>query len=425
MKRPVLLVVAILCATTGARADRLEFDPASIYKVPRGAAPTDGAADAPITIVEWSDFSCGYCVRVQTTLDHLTRLYPGQLRFVHRTLPLDEDNTLTAEAALAAAAQGRFRPMSDRLYAVHGRADRAAVELFAREVGLDMLRFRAALDTHAYRKQIDADVQDAIALGVTGTPAFFINGRPVHGNQPLKVFAEVVDQELARAGRAQDASYEALVGVGKPTADATDIQHERFELDPTATYKMGLGLPGHQQGSDDALITIVAWGDFQCPFCAKMAPVLDDLRRKYGKEVRVVYRHLAMPFHRKASLAAEAAVAAAHQGKFWAFHDAVYGNFGALGRSDLERFAEAAKLDLPAFRAVLDDRRYRDLIVAEAAAAEALGIDGTPTVFVNGKPVAGSRDTASMAKLVDEHLVQARAAVRSGMLARDYYAVVM
>jgi len=418
------VAAAVLLAASSAHAD-LEFDPAHIYKVPRGTGPADGPADAPITIVEWSDFACGYCVRVQEKLDGLVRLYPGQLRFVHRTLPLDEDNTLAAEAALAAAAQGRFRPMSDRLYALHGRVDRPAVELIARDLGLDMLRFRAELDTHVHRKQIEADVADATALGVDGTPAFFINGRPVHGNQPLKVFVDVVDQELARAATTTGATYDALVAAGKPAADTAEVTRTRFELDPKTTYKMGLGLPGHQLGPDTALVTIVTWGDFQCPYCARMAPVLAHVRAKYGDDVRIVYRHLAMAFHTKASLAAEAAVAAAAQGKFWAFHDQLYGNFGNLERDDLERFGEAAGLDLPALRAALDDRRYRELILAEAASASALGVDGTPTMFVNGKPLVGSRDTATMEQVIDEHLAQARASVRGGLAAKDYYAVVM
>src|SRR5688572_23268011 len=114
-----VLIVALLAAT--AHADKREFDPASIYKVPQGASPTEGPAEAPVTIVAWSDHTCGYCIRVQPTLDFLARLYPGQLRIVHRWQPLDEDNTLAAEAALAAAAQGRMRPMNERLYALHGK----------------------------------------------------------------------------------------------------------------------------------------------------------------------------------------------------------------------------------------------------------------------------------------------------------------
>jgi protein-disulfide isomerase len=423
MRRAAALAV-LLTSGAVARADQLTFDPAAIYRAPRGASHVEGPADAPITIVAWSDHTCGFCFRAQHTLDALQRLYPGQLRFVHRWLPLDRDNTIAAEAALAAAAQGRFRPMNDRIYAVAGRVDRAGLELYARELGLDMIRFRADLDTGRHRAQIEADAKDGAALGLTGTPAFFINGRALPGSQPLKSFVDVVDQELARAAQ-RGVGYEALVATGRPTADVPQAERGSFRFDADEIYKVGLGLPGHQLGPDDALVTIVVWGDFQCPYCAKMAPVLEHVRRTYGADVRIVYRHLARPGHRQAALAAEAGVAAAEQGKFWAFHDLVYAQPGRLARADLEQLAGAAGLDLPRLRAALDDRRHRDAVLAESAAAMALGVDGTPTLFVNGHPVVGSRDRAGLQKIVEGHLARSRTVASRGLAARDLYAVLM
>ncbi|MEO6775538.1 MAG: thioredoxin domain-containing protein, partial [Kofleriaceae bacterium] len=366
MRRAVLALlfvtgVAHANGVTQTLAPKASFAPDTVYKIPRGASPTEGRADAPVTIVDWSDYACGYCNRVQDTLDRLDRLYPGQIRWVHRILPLDEDNTIAAEAALAAAAQGRFRAMHARMFGVRGHIDRAGVELIAQELGLDMVRFRGELDTGVYRKAIAADVADAERLGVTGTPTFFVNGRPVHGNQPLAVFADLVDQELVRANtaRAQHPAdlYAALVADGKPTADApADANNATAELDPNTAYRVGLGLPGHQLGPDDALVTIVEFSDFQCPYCAREAPVLENIQRKYPTQVRIIYRHMAMSFHRNSSIAAEAAVAAAVQGKFWPFHDQVFSHFGHLTRADLEGFARAAGLDLVPFRAALDDR---------------------------------------------------------------------
>jgi hypothetical protein len=156
-----------------------------------------------------------------------------------------------------------------------------------------------------------------------------------------------------------------------------------------------------------------------------MAPVLGHVRQKYGAEVRIVYRHLAMPGHRQAQLAAEAGVAAAEQGKFWAFHDLVFAQPGRLARADLEQLGEAAGLDLPRLRAALDDRRHRDAVLAETAAALALGVDGTPTLFVNGHPVVGSRDRAAMETIVEAHLARSRAVASRGLPARDLYAVLM
>ena len=107
----------------GRRAHGRAIGASHVIGAPRGASPAEGPPGAPITIVAWSDHTCGFCFRAQHTLDALQRLYPGQLRLVHRFLPLDRDHTIAAEAALAAAAQGRFRPMNDRIYAVAGRVE--------------------------------------------------------------------------------------------------------------------------------------------------------------------------------------------------------------------------------------------------------------------------------------------------------------
>jgi len=240
------------------------------------------------------------------------------------------------------------------------------------------------------------------------------------------VFADVVDQELARAAQQPGpARYEALVAQGKPSADVASQSSLRRPLEATSLYRVGLGLPGHQSGPDDALVTIVVWSDFQCPFCARLAPVLGHLRDKYRTGVRIVYRHLAMSFHRSAALAAEAGVAAAEQGKFWAFHDQLFADFGHLERADLERFARAAGLDMPAFRAALDEHRYHDAVIAEAAAGEAIGVDGTPTMFINGTPIGGARDADFMDRQVEVHLARARELVKSGVEPVDLYAVLM
>jgi protein-disulfide isomerase len=423
---------ALVMVSSVAAADPASFDPATVYKVPRGAGdPTDGPADAPVTIVEWSDYACGYCNRVQDTLDRLVRMFPGELRWVHRTLPLDDENTLAAEAALAAAAQHKFAPMHARLFGVHGQVDRPAVELIAREIGLDMIRFRADLDAGTFHHIVAADVQDALRIGVSGTPTFFVNGRPVHGSQPLKVFVDTVSEELARADKVAATNppdlpdlYDALVADGKPHADApADVVNDAGALDSNTAYRVGFGLPGHSLGRDDALVTIVEFADFQCPFCAREAPVLGHVRKKYGDRVRIVYRH--MPIHQGAVLAAEAAVAAAEQGKFWAFSDQVWLHFGHLSRADLESFAKAAHLDLSTFREALDTRRYHDAVMAEYAAAESLGVDGTPTLFLNGQPIVGARSPEDLDRIIDAVLANASSAVAHGVPADELYPMLM
>ncbi|HTJ45863.1 MAG TPA: thioredoxin domain-containing protein [Kofleriaceae bacterium] len=410
-----------------ARADHPSFDPATVYKVPLGQSPHRGPEDAPITIVEWSDFACRYCNRVNGTLEQLDRLYPGKLRWVYRQFPLDPDNTLAAEAALAAGAQGRFWPMHDRLFAVHGMVDRAFVEMIGAELGLDMNRFRADLDAGTFRGEVQSDEEAAIALGVTGTPTFFINGRPVHGNAPLRDFTDIVDEELPRAAAARGPDrYAALVANGHASADAPPgTEPAPHVLNPLDIYAVGLGLPGHDVGPADALVTIVEWSDFECPYCAKNAPNVARVRQEYGDKVRVIYRHMPLVFHPHAQLAAEAGAEAAHQGKFSAFADYVFTHPGKLERPDLIDAGRAVGLDVALLAAALDDRRWRDAVVADAAAGSIAGVDGTPTMFINGSPVIGAVSYDRMKTVVDARLADAEQLVAHGVDKADVYGVVM
>lgn len=426
------LSVAAGAAGRAAADDALGFDPDAVYQAPLDAAPRRGPDDAPVTIVMWSDFSCRYCNRLEPTLDQIDRMYPGQLRWVYRHLPLDEDNIIAAEASLAAAAQGRFWPFKDRLFAVHGRIDRAGVELIAADLGLDMVRFRADLDAGTYRDAVFADVAAAKALGITGTPTVFINGRPMRGSQPLRNFVAVIDKELARAnaaiksGVAPTALYDQLIAKGKKTADSElSPTSTPFELDTAAQYAVGLGLPGHQRGPDDALVTIVVWSDFQCPFCARNAPDLEKLVDAHPKDVRLIYRHMPISGHKYAQLAAEASVAAAAQGKFFPFADEMFADQDHLDRASLEAKAKSAGLDLAAFRAALDDRRYHEVVAAESAAGTALGVSGTPAMFINGTPVEGAVGYDALEDLYNVHYDAASSLVAHGIDRKDVYAMVI
>jgi protein-disulfide isomerase len=428
-----LVVAVLLLATTRAAEARKSFDPAAVYAVPVGDAPRHGPEDAPITIVEFSDYACRYCNKVLRTLEHVARRHGDKIRWVYRHLPLDDDETLAAEAGLAAAAQGSFWPMHDRLFAVHGQVDRASVELIAADLGLDLTRFRGDLDGKVYREAVLADQDVAIGLGVTGTPTFFVNGRALRGNQPLGVFLRVIDEELARAAAATKAGvagkdlYAHLTGTGQASAASDEAEDYGYPvLDPTKVYRVGLGLDGHATAGDAPLVTIVEWSDFQCPYCATNAPNLARLRREYGDKVRLVFRHLPLPGHPDAQLASEAAVAAAEQGKFWEMHDRLFsGTRDDLGRARLEEIAEDIGLDMTEFRAALDERRHRDEVADDAAAANALGASGTPTLFINGVPIEGAPKWEHLKMLVDIRLDEAETIVAAGIDRADVYGMIM
>jgi protein-disulfide isomerase len=189
--------------------DRPEDD-TRIYAVKPGDAPSKGPAEAPLVLVLFSDFQCPFCKRVEPTLAALEKQYGGKLRIVWKNypLPFHENAAPAAEAALAAEAQGKFWPMHDKLFENNGALDRASLERYAQELGLDLPRFKADLDAERYKARIEADKQEAAAAGVEGTPAAFINGRKIAGAYPLETFQAIADAELAKvegAGHAEGA----------------------------------------------------------------------------------------------------------------------------------------------------------------------------------------------------------------------------
>ena len=166
----------------------------AVERVPTDRAPSRGPARASITIVEFADYQCPFCVRAEATIHAIEQAHPGDVRVVFKNLPLPfhDHARPMAKAAIAAAAQGRFWDMHDRLLALTGSVDRAARDRVARDLGLDAARFDRDLDDASLDARIDADDADATALGVKGTPTFFVNGRRIVGAQPAAVFEKAI-----------------------------------------------------------------------------------------------------------------------------------------------------------------------------------------------------------------------------------------
>jgi protein-disulfide isomerase len=170
-------------------------------EVSLGEDPAKGPAAAPITIVEFSDFQCPYCARVNPTLKQVEEKYGDKIRVVFRDFPLvqiHKDAAKAAEAGECAHEQGKFWEMHDRLFANQSKLQVEAMKQAAVELGLDAEKFNQCLDSSKYAAEVQKDVDEGARYGVTGTPAFFINGRMLGGAQPAEAFMQVIDEELAR-----------------------------------------------------------------------------------------------------------------------------------------------------------------------------------------------------------------------------------
>jgi protein-disulfide isomerase len=157
-------------------------------------------------------------------------------------------------------------------------------------------------------------------------------------------------------------------------------------------------------GPQDARVTIVEFSDFQCPYCAQASETVKKIREAYGDKVRFVFRQFPLSFHPNARGAAEAALAAHAQGKFWPYHDRLFARQSQLDRKSLEGYAQELGLDVPAFRKSLDERAFEGQIEADIALGRTAKVDGTPTMFINQRRAPNPTDFEAVAPLIDAAL---------------------
>ena len=166
--------------------------------------PSQGKADAPVTVVEYSDFQCPFCFRVMPTLKELRTKYGDKMRLVWKDFPLTQIHPqafVAAQAGNCAREQGKFWELHDKMFGNQSALQPDALKKYAADVGLDTAKFNQCLDSSKY----EARVQDALSaggrLGITSTPTVYVNGRMINGAQPIEVFQSVIDEELARSGK--------------------------------------------------------------------------------------------------------------------------------------------------------------------------------------------------------------------------------
>jgi protein-disulfide isomerase len=180
------------------------------YRVPveLADAPVRGNPKAPVTILEFSDFQCPFCVRARPTVARVREVYGERVRFAFRHYPLDfhPQAQKAGEAAACAGDQGRFWEMHDRLWENPQKLQVPDLKAHAQALGLDATAFAGCLDSGRHEGLVARDLRAGQAFGVSGTPAFFINGRPISGAQPFEAFQSVIDDELARSAAAPRAA---------------------------------------------------------------------------------------------------------------------------------------------------------------------------------------------------------------------------
>ena len=351
----------------------------SAGKVDRKKVPATGemrgAADALVTIVEFSDFQCPFCGarRADREADHeglrrarcasssgttrcrstRTRRWPPRPRWPP-TSRASSGRCTTSSSPTSRRSSGPTSRSTRRSSASTWRSS------------------RQALDTSPYKAAVDADT----ALGgqgrrATARPAFFINGRQLSGAQPFEKFKAVIDEELANADKLRrarrtpkDKVYAKLHGGRRPAAPRRPPRRRDPPRRPEV-YKVAVG-DAPSKGGKSAKVTIVEFSDFQCPFCSARRADAEadrgDLRQRRAGRVRSTAA--AVPQQRAARRRGRR-WPRSEQGKFWEMHDKLFANQQALDRADLEKYAEEIGLDMAKFKAALDSGKCKERIEAD------------------------------------------------------------
>ncbi len=182
----------------------MNLQPPPVFRaeVSANGAPFRGGAKARVTIVKFEDFECPFCKQAQPTFQQLESKYQDKIKVVHRDFPLDSIHPQArraAEAGRCANEQGKFWTYHDKLYSVSPKLSPDDLKAAAKDVGLNVATFEQCLESGKYKAAVQKDVDEGTRLGITGTPAFYINGRVISGAQPLESFTKIIDDELARA----------------------------------------------------------------------------------------------------------------------------------------------------------------------------------------------------------------------------------
>ena len=395
----------------------------------RGDEPARGAAEPLVTVVEFADFQCDFCAKAREPLHQAMQKYPDDVRVIYKHFPLPGHPRATpaAKAAWAAHQQGKFWEMHDHLFDERGRLRKLATEV--EQLGIDAAQFSQDMESAAAATAIDEDMYAGARIGVTGTPAFFVNGYRYVGHKSRAQWIEIIEAGILDAkkamseGTARADVYAKLLERAKDRRIPAAVRRGGGEPDPEVNYRITVdGRP--TLGPDDALVTLVEFSDFQCPYCSRLRPVIDTLLER-NPDVRIVFRNLPLPNHGRARMAARAALAADRQGKFWEMHDEFFARQGELPEMDFAELADQLGLDVEQFASDLADPALVQSVEEDEKLAKHFNVNSTPSMFVNGRYMRGAQPVSAYQDVIDEERAKAQALVDAGTPRAEVYDALM
>ncbi|HEY3234825.1 MAG TPA: thioredoxin domain-containing protein, partial [Polyangiaceae bacterium] len=406
--------------------------------------PTWGNPAAPVTVVVFSDFQCPFCSRVEPTITQLKTEYKAEnLRVVWKNapLPFHKDARPAAEAAQAVFSLGgsdAFWKFHDLAFQNQQALSEENYQKWAVQAGVDGGKFKQAYSAKTYASKVDEDLALSQKLGANGTPAFRINGVTLVGAQPYPQFKQIVDQQLGEAKkliaagtRPADVYVELTKKNAAVSPEQPSQQQQQKPQEPpedTAVWKVPVNSDDPVRGNKDALVTIVEFSDFQCPFCKRVGVTMKQIMDKYKDDVRIVWKDTPLPFHPRAKPAATLArhvYKAKGNAGFWAVHDDLFESQPKLEDDDLKTIAEKHGGGWSQIQSEITSGKFDDKFNQCAEQASDLNARGTPHFFVNGRRVQGAQPIEKFTAVIDEQLAKAKAIVARGIPRSQVYDEVM
>ena len=389
--------------------------------------PSWGDPDAPVSVVLLSDFECPYCSRVGPTLERIRQEYgPRKVRLVWKNNPLPNHPGARPTAVAGATVQalgGDFWKFHDLAFSHQRELTKDNLKQWAVSAGVDAAAFDAALATQKYAGKVDRDLALARQIGANSTPAFRVNGKVVSGAQPFDTFKALIDEQLGAASalaKSGVAASRLSVELTKKnfTAPAKREASPQKRPEDRTVWRIPVADDDPVRGPADALVTIVEFSEFQCPYCSRVGETLSRLEREYASDLRFVWKDAPAAFHPRAKPAAQLArVAYLRRGAqgFWTAHDALFAAQKNLDDAAFEQLTGTLGLRWPEVRAEMASAA----VAAKLAESEGLVADfaanGTPHFFINGRRLVGALPYDTFKALVDEQLSVARGLVQSGV----------
>ncbi len=371
-------------------------------------APGRGPREALVTAELFCNFAHVQCASAERLLRRMLDRYPDGLRVVYRQVVLPfRDSQAVAEGSIEAFVQGRFLELADAAAARGTPLRLRELEAVAGRAGIDVQALRSALEDHRHVRRLEEDSMRRELLGV-GSLGIAWNGEP-----SADLSLEAMERSYARArelaarrlgeGVPRERIHGLLVRdaiAARARAVAEGSRRRVADAEAPRTRISAGNAP--TRGASDAAVTIVVYTDFECAYCRREEELLARLLALYPDRLRLVYKHFPLAQHGGARAAAEAAECARAQGRFWELHQTLFSSSGRIRAAELDRLIAAAGVDASRLRADLARGACAAAVDADLAEGRALGVESTPTLFVNGMKLVGLRSLAELRALVED-----------------------